>query len=405
MPVRLILRAFALTVLSLSLASVASAKPRNLLSNPGFEDPLVMTLRTPEGRDTTLEHPWMPAAWDTSRAGLPSVFFGRDTFLVHTGVFAASVANVSSLFPMGHNWSQRVVVGKEAWGKDLVFSVWTRSNGLDGRAYILLQAYRDTITKMAIQWNIDRDQAARRLGINKVDDPLLDLGWKRQYFIEQETPWVRREVRVYCPPSVNVVWLRVGMTGTGQVILDDASLTLEKAQPAHAPKTGENLLVDSGFEGDGTQWEYSMPPYEGMRIDRDSTIMHSGRASIRYESGMGEYVQTRTGVCQALPNRALAGKRIRLTAWVKTDSLRGTAYTKLYCHTVRGVFQVPQAEQFGLNTDWTLTTLEMDVPKDCYQVWAWFCYDAPRPGTVRYDDTKLEVLGPATGVGGYSPQN
>ena len=258
---------------------------------------------------------------------------------------------------------------------------------------------------MAVVWNVDRETAANRLKINRVDDPLIDLGWKRQTFLEQETPWVRREVRVYCPPSVNIIFVRVGMTGTGQVILDDASLTLEKAESAKAPKVGENLLADAGFEGDGTAWEYSMPPYEGMRIDRDSTQAHSGRVSIRYESGVGEYVQTRTGVCQSVANRTLAGKRIKLSAWVKTDSLVGTAYTKLYCHTVRGMFQVPQAQQFGNQTDWTLTTLEMDVPKDCYEVWAWFCYDAPRPGLVWYDDTKLEVLGPATGEGGYSPKN
>ena len=218
MPARFPLSAFTLAVLSLSLAADASAKPRNLLANPGFETPPVMTLRTPEGRDTTLEHPWMPSAWDTSRAGLPSVFFGRDTFLVHSGTFSASVANVSSLFPMAHNWSQRVLVGKEAWGKDLVFSVWTRSNGLEGRAYVLLQAYRDTISKMAVEWNVDRDMAARRLNINRVDDPLIDLGWKRQNFIEQETPWVRREVRVYCPPSVNIVFVRVGMTARASPI-------------------------------------------------------------------------------------------------------------------------------------------------------------------------------------------
>jgi len=405
MPARTLVRALALLAMTLSFAGAASAKPRNLLLNPGFESPLIMKLHTPEGRDTTLEHYWMPAAWDTSRAGLPSVFFGRDTFLVHSGSYAASVANVSSLFPMAHNWSQRVLVGKEAWGKDLVFSVWTRSNGLDGRAYILMQAYRDTISKMAMEWGIERDMAARKLGINRIDDPLIDLGWRRQTFTETETPWVQRTVRVYCPPSVNVVFVRVGMTGTGQVILDDASLTIEKPEPAKSPKVGDNLLADAGFEGDCTAWEYSMPPYEGMRIDRDSTVAHSGRASIRYESGMGEYVQTRTGVCQSIPNRALAGKRIRLSGWVKTDSLRGTAYTKLYCHTVRGMMQVPQPQQFGNNTDWTYTTLEMDVPKDCYQVWAWFCYDAPRPGRVWYDDTKLEVLGPATGEGGYSPKN
>jgi hypothetical protein len=103
----------------------------------------------------------------------------------------------------------------------------------------------------------------------------------------------------------------------------------------------------------------------------------------------------RTGVCQVLERRDLGGKRLRLTGYVKTDSLRGTAYTKIYCHTMRGVAQVPQAEQFGMNTDWTRTTLEMDVPPDTYLIWVWFAYDAPVQGIVHYDDCSLEVIGPA----------
>jgi hypothetical protein len=183
-----------------------------------------------------------------------------------------SLANLSVLFPMGHNWSQALLVdstavGRKMWGKDLVFSVWTRSIGIEGRAYILLQAYRDTISKMSMIWGVDRDAAQRRLNIKPVDDPLIDLGWKRQFFTANETQWVRREVRVYCPPSVNVIFVRLGMQGTGQVMFDEASLTVEDPLPAKAPAPGENLLAEPGFEDDGAAWEFSIPAYRGMRID------------------------------------------------------------------------------------------------------------------------------------------
>src|SRR5262249_27348658 len=123
-------------VMATALPARGYAAERNLLVNPGFED--VMT-----------GHPWMPAGWDTSASGLPTSFFGRDTFLVPSGHYAANVANISTFLPISHNWSQSVEVGREVWGKDAVFSVWTRSNGVEGRAYCLLQAYRDTISKMA----------------------------------------------------------------------------------------------------------------------------------------------------------------------------------------------------------------------------------------------------------------
>ena len=384
-----------LALVFIALAGCALAAPRaeakfvskNLLRNPGFEQPLP-------------DHEWMPAGWDTSISGLPTVFFGRDTLLAYKGNYSVSLANLSVLFPMGHNWSQALLVdstavGRKMWGKDLVFSVWTRSIGIEGRAYILLQAYRDTISKMSMIWGVDRDAAQRRLNIKPVDDPLLDLGWKRQFFTANETQWVRREVRVFCPPSVNVIFVRLGLQGTGQVMFDEASLTVEDPLPAKAPAPGENLLAEPGFEDDGAAWEFSIPAYRGMRIDVDSTVAHTGKHSVRCQSGEGEYVIARSGACQVICNRALQGKRVRLTAWCKTDSLRGTAYTKIYCHTLSGMKQVPQGQQFGATTDWTQTTLEMDVPDDTYAIWAWCAWDAPVPGLVWWDDASLEVIGPS----------
>src|SRR5262245_54411294 len=173
-------------------SSATRSAPRNLLPNPGFEKPLA-------------NHAWMPADWDTFASGLPTVFFGRDTFLVHSGRYAVNVANLSTYVPMFHNWSHTLLVGKELWGKDVVFSIWTRSNGLQGRAYVLVQAYRDTIGKMSRIWKVARDEARERMHILKTDDPLVCLGWDREYFSENETDWVKREVRIFVPVGTNTV--------------------------------------------------------------------------------------------------------------------------------------------------------------------------------------------------------
>jgi len=377
-----------LTALTLAFATAApcaaAGSSGELLLNPGFED----SLET---------HPWMPSAWDTAQTNLPTVFFGRDTFLTHRGRYAVSVANTSTLVPVWHSWSQTVLVGPESWGKDLVFSVWTRSNGLEGRAYILLQAYRDTIGKMTKTWGIPRDLAGKRLSINKLDDPLIDLGWKRAYFSDPETDWVRREVRVFVPRSTNVIYARCGLVGTGQVVFDDASLKLEVARPDPEPPLRTNLLADPGFEGNGNDWEYSMPPYIGLRIDRDTTVAHSGKACIRYTSSLEGLVQSRVGVCQVL-GRSLAGKRVRISAWVKTDSLKGgIAFLRIYCNSLsRGIIQSEPARSFDLTNDWSPTSVEMDVPPDAAETWLWLAYLVPATGTVYYDDASFEVLGPAS---------
>ena len=387
MPRRLVpCAALSLGALLACLAPPARAAAAvNLLANAGFETGMA-------------GHEWMPAAWDTSASGLPTVFFGRDTTLAHGGQFAVSVANVSTLLPLWHNWSQTLLVGHELWNKDVVFSAWTRSNGVQGRGYILLQAYRDTVGKMARIWDVPRDTSRRRLGIVITDDPYVYLGSRRVYFSDFETDWVRREVRVFIPPSTDMLIARGGLFGTGQVFFDDASLTAEPARPAPDLPVGVNLLEDPGFEGDGNGWEYSLPPYDEMRCDRDTTVVHSGRASIRLTGGLSGMVKARAGVAQLIGNRSLAGKRLRLSAWVRCDSLMSQAFLKLYCTTLHGDVDIGAPRLIGNTTPWTKLEMEMDVPRDAYQVWAWLLYNAPSEGRVYFDDASLEIIGPAQGA-------
>jgi len=285
----------------------------------------------------------------------------------------------------------------------VVFTAWTHSDGLQGRAYILVQAYRDTITKMSKVWKIDRESARERLKILKSDDPIVTLGWSRDYFSEPETDWVKREVRIFVPPSTNVIVVRCGIFGVGQVTFDDASLLAQPARPPEALPLQTNLFKDPGFEGTGDDWEYSMPPYEGLEISRDTTIVHGGHASVRMDGGVDGPIQVRTGVCQAIANRGLAGKRLRLSGWVKTDSLQGNAYIMLYCTTPDGdAFDVSPA-QYGMNTDWTKTQTEFDVPPGTLMVWGWFLFNCPASGRVYYDDVSLEILGPADYVKNGTP--
>jgi hypothetical protein len=363
------------------VAHAQAAAPRNLLGNPGFERGL-------------RNHEWMPADWDTSTAGLPTVFFGRDSFSVRSGRYAVHVANTSTLFPMSHNWSQTLLVGPEAWGRTARFRVWTRSNGVQGRAYVLLQAYRDTITVRAKVWNVDREEARRRVGLAKVDDPAMDLGWHRVQFDEPQTGWVQREASVHIPPLTNVLFVRVGMQGTGQLLLDDASLTLEASPPPRRVAPGQNLLADASFEqGAGLPWEMVVPPYEGARIDIDSTVAREGRCSVRLSQFNDGLVQTRMGVTQVFEGRALAGRRVRASAHFRGDSLRGTAYVKIWAQGPRiGVQSSPGRELASGTFDWKLLDSEFVVPRGTEMLWAWYAINAPAEGTLWIDDARFEVV-------------
>lgn len=385
---RLAVSAASLLALALTLAaagvSPAAGDSQNLLLNPGFEEGVA-------------GHPWMPTGWDTSRAGIETVFFGRDSYSARTGQYGVNVASASNTIPFAHHWSQTVLVTPDQWGKDLVFSIWTRNNGVDGRGYVLLQAYQDTISKMARVWGESREDAGRRLGMMGVNDPAVDLGWKRVSFPEAETDWTRREARVYLAPGTNIAFVRCGLLGTGQVLLDDASLTLEDPLPVEPAPLNTNLLADPGFEIQPGGWEFSIPPYPSMRAERDTVVFHSGTCSVRF-SGEAGLIRGRAGVAQALSGRAFWGKRLRLTAYVKAESLLASAYLKIFCHTDSLVKQETSASSVGGTMDWKKLVVECDIPKNTYEVWAWIMYTAPTPGTVWIDDASLEVTGPATGA-------
>jgi len=368
---------------TLAAGVARAAPPKSLLLNGDFE-------RTLAG------HSWMPAGWDTSMADLPTVFFGRDTFLVHGGRWAVNVANMSAAFPMGHNWSQTLLVGKEAWGKTATFKVWTRSNGVEGRAYILLQAYSDTASKMGRIWGVDHDEALKRLGIGKIDDPLLDLGWKRVWFDDALTDWVEREAKILIPPGTNVVFVRCGLIGTGQVLFDDASLVLGPGTPPAKIAKGQNLFADPGFENRGLVWDISLPPYEGSKVLLDSTIAHTGHMSVRLADFWDGLVEARVGVGQPFDARPLRGQRVRLTGWFKGDSLKGIAYVKIFAHGLKThVTQSPGAEMLSNTWDWQQLEIELNIPDDAVLVWANLIAQAPSRGTVWIDDATFEVLGPA----------
>jgi hypothetical protein len=315
--------------------------------------------------------------------------------LARSGRYSVSIANESVLFPMNHNWAQTLLVGRDWWGRTARFSVYTRSAGVQGRAMIMIQAYRDTATKMARVWGVDRVEAMRRLGIHAIDDPTVDLGWKRVQFLDAPPEWVRREVSAYVPAGTTVLFVRCGLMGTGQLLIDDASLTLEPTPPVAQAAKGTNLLADSGFENGGLVWEWSIPPFEGARIDPDSTVAHSGRMSMRCSNMHDGPVNTRAGLAQPISARSVRGQRIKLSAWLRADSLLNSTYLKIYSHSPAGSKQTPGERALSGTFDWTQLSIEYDVPKDADEIWPWAALSAPCRGTLWIDDVELTVLGPS----------
>ncbi|MEP7027564.1 MAG: hypothetical protein ABI960_03115 [Candidatus Eisenbacteria bacterium] len=361
-----------------SPAAAQSGRPAtNLLSNGGFEEGGLFA----------------PTGWDTTVAGVPTVLFYWDPDMKRSGARSASIVNAGDVIPIWHNWNQVVPAAGRYVGKDLELSVWTRSAQLSGRGYVMVQCYRDTVMNYAREKNISREQARTALGYKFADDPQLELGWARQYFSSESSDWTERKVRVYVPPTTDLILVRFGIYGPGQVWFDDATLT---ASPARLPAPialGRNMLANPGFERPFDDWEFSMPPTPGSQIEPDSTNAHNGRFSALLTTQQRPAFQTYQAACQVFNARNLSGKRVRLSGWCKLENVNETsAYLSIYATGLYGVDGSLAGDALSGTRDWTFYSVEWNVPKDSYTVWARAGYQAT-PGKCWWDDLKFEVLG------------
>lgn len=351
----------------------------NLLGNPGFDEGGLFN----------------PTDWDTTVAGVPTVLFYWDTQTKRGGTRSASVINAGDALPMWHNWNQMLLHAGRFAGKDLELTVWVRSEQMDGgRGYVMLQAYRDTVMNLARDEGITREQARLKMGFKYADDPQLETGWARQYFSSDVAEWTPMKVRLHVPPTTNLVVVRFGIYGSGQVWFDDAQLTMLPAATAALP-VKKNLLANPGFERPLDEWEFSMPPTPGAFIVRDSAVTHGGRFSARMSSATKPGFQTYMNACQVFNARSLSGKRVRMSGWAKLEDVVDSAYLSIYATGGYGVDGSLAGDALTGTRDWTFYSVEFDVPKDTYTVWARAGYSAGR-GKVWWDDLTFEVLGPAS---------
>lgn len=368
--------ALGLVVWLLAAPAARAADGENLLRNPSAEEGTLVS----------------PAAWDTTLSDLPTVRFAWDGQTAHSGSRSLYVINTSDLIPLWHNWSQTLLGANDLGGKELTLRAWVKTRAVTGKAYLLLQAYRDTVLIEAAKAAVPRLEMRPRMGIKPADDPQLELGWARKQISGDHPEWTPIEARLYIPPSTNVVIVRGGLLGIGEAWFDDFSLTAAPARPERPFPLGKNLLVDPGFEGNLDDWDFSMPPVEGLRIHVDA-VAHSGLQSCLIESQRRWRMEIWSHVFQVFNTRALSGKRVRLSGWYKSEDLKNTfACFSVSATGMYGTFAPVVSNAWSGTNDWTFASYEIDIPPDTYTVWVRAVLNTGA-GKVWFDDLRFEVLG------------
>jgi hypothetical protein len=281
-------------------------------------------------------------------------------------------------------------------GSELTLRGWYKSRDLGGKAYILLQAYRDTVVIEAIKAGVPRRIMREHMGYTPQKDPAVEMGWKRQYVSGDKGEWTPIEVSLKIPPSTNVIYVRAGVYGVGQAWFDDFSLVARPGKADPPIPMNENLLADPGFEGNFDVWDYSLAPVEGVLIRPDS-VARTGLQSVLIEAQKRAQLALWSHAYQVFHSTRFSGKRVRLSGWMKLEGLENSyALLTVFSTGLYGTMQSLGSESFSGTKDWTFSSVEFDVPKDTYAIWARAAVNTAK-GRVWYDDLRFEIIGDATG--------
>lgn len=161
--------------------------------------------------------------------------------------------------------------------------------------------------------------------------------------------------------------------------------------PATATFAQKNASFEQAIGADSSQpahWNAGGKGYEAMLT---GGVAYEGERSLRIKkTGAG-----RLGVAnQSMAADSLAGKRVRLSGHIKTDSLQG-GYAGLWMRAdgTDGMLSLENMSGRGVTgtTSWTRYEVEMAVPKEAKRLY----FGALMPqasGTAWFDALKLEVL-------------
>jgi hypothetical protein len=233
---------------------------------------------------------------------------------------------------------------------------------------------------------ISRDQAVTSWACSSTTP---SRRWRGAPLFLRRRDWARQKIRLYIPPGTNPGSPAADLRQRPGVP-DDAQAVAAAPPAPLAP--GRNLLANPGFEQPFDDWEYSIPPTVGAVITPDSTTAHSGRSSVLLTSTTIPEFSTFMNAGQVFAARNLSGRRVRMSGWAKLENIIDSAYLSISSSGKSGVARTLAGDALTGTLDWTFYSVEYDVPKDTYLVWARAGYLLGL-GRVWWDDLKFEVLG------------
>jgi hypothetical protein len=217
--------------------------------------------------------------------------------------------------------------------------------------------------------------------------------------IKGTTGWERYEITQDVPADSNSIVFGLRLVGQGKVWIDAARL---EEVSEDVPVITTSSLVNGSFEGGFAGWDAS-----GMRdsIEIDSSQSRDGTASLRLQGRRDLAGKRIPQITQTLQLSGYAGKRVRVTAYVKTQNVSrwGTIYASLEerigNHASRRLAHDDlYTRALPETSDWEQYSIVMDVPEGNIVLTVGAFIDGG--GMMWVDDVRIEEAGQEAAVTG-----
>ncbi len=203
------------------------------------------------------------------------------------------------------------------------------------------------------------------------------------------TDWTRYEVVLDIPKEATDVWVGAVLKGGGQMWVDDLELVRVDDSVATTDSIGHQDARNMGFE-DGTHWWELLGPYATKGIDNQT--VHGGKTSARLEQTTSD-PENYAAYAQWVRVGNYAGKRVRFSAFLKTDNVQEQAglWLQVYNGLAIAVQDEMETRPIYGTTDWTQYEIVLDVPPNS-TILA-MGVQISGAGRLWIDDADLEIVG------------
>ncbi|VAW43186.1 hypothetical protein MNBD_CHLOROFLEXI01-1975 [hydrothermal vent metagenome] len=345
------------------------------------------TAQTTEIPITDKDDDGWPDAWDLFGNDTNDYYVGVDTTVGHNDNLSATIQAVSDESSGFASISRQYIAINQFLGQRVRLSGYIRT---------------ENVTELAGLWfRIDGQGRGNTLAFDNMSyRPIIGSNEWQQYDIILDVP----------ETGVTAIYYGFLLTGQGQAWVDDIQFeVVDEQMPTTDIYRFTSALANSDFESpvadadNVVSWQIRGSQPSDYNIDLDANTAYAGSSSGTIASATAE--ANAFGILlQNIDSEPYQGKRIRLSAYLKTENVSGEATLFMHMQGQRQPISDDMSDRplTGTN-EWQAYEIILDTDKNTRNIFVGV--KLLGQGQLWVDDIKLEVIDESSASTGQSPED